>query len=138
MTFTPSNYNKFDPKLLSISKIPDDLFYVNRYKIFYDAKELRITAPLCEVNQFTDRFNQPQIKLTCNDVNFNKFIRKIEKAINSITEQRFSQRVKLIHKNDMYVHILFEKPLGKNIEFSVPAININKQDRISCKLFLLS
>ena len=71
--FNPSNYNRFDPKLLSISKVADDLFYVNRYKIFYDAKELRITVPQCEVNQFTDKFNQPQIKLTCNDINFNKF-----------------------------------------------------------------
>ena len=135
--FNPSNYNEFDPKLLSISKVADDLFYVNRYKIFYDAKELRITTPQCEVNQFTDKFNQPQIKLTCNDINFNKFIRKVERTINSIVQHRFSQSVKLIHKNDMYLHIVFEKPLGKNIEFSVPAINVNKQGNISCKLFQL-
>ena len=136
--FNPSNYNQFDPKLLSISKVADDLFYVNRYKIFYNAKELRITVPQCEVNQFTDKFNQPQIKLTCNDLNFNKFIRKVERTINSIAERRFSQSVKLINKNDLYIHIVFEKPLGKIIEFSVPAININKTGRISCKLFLLS
>ena len=135
--FNPSNYNQFDPKLLSISKVVDDLFYVNRYKIFYDAKELRITASQCEINQFTDKFNQPQIKLTCNDINFNKFIRKVERTINSIAERRFSQSVKLINKNDLYIHIVFEKPLGKNISFSVPAININKTGRISCKLFLV-
>ena len=48
----------------------------------------------------------------------------------------------------MYIHILHEMPLaselsqitpplGKTIEFSIPAINVNKQNNVSCRLIML-
>ena len=71
MTFSPENYTEFNEKLLSISKIADDLYYVKKYKIFYDAKELRITTPPSELNIFTDRYNQKQVRINNNDILFN-------------------------------------------------------------------
>ena len=137
--FNPSNYNEFDPNLLSISKIPDDLYYVKKYKIFYDAKELRITTPPSELNLFTDRFNQKQVRINNNDVVFNKFIRKVERAINQICRTRFCKDIKIIHKNDIYAHLIVEpnneKTQFKKLEITVPSINISKQGNLSCKVF---
>ena len=135
--FDSTNYNTFDSNKLSISISSDNLFYVNRYKIYYDAKELRIQPFNYKITEFTDKYNQKQLKLTCHESTFNKFIRKVERAINNILEQRGLNRIKLIYKNDMYIHILHELPLGKTIEFSIPAINVNKQNNVSCRLIML-
>ena len=135
--FDSTNYNTFDSNKLSIAISSDNLFYVNRYKIYYDAKELRIQPSNYKITEFTDKYNQKQLKLTCHESTFNKFIRKVERAINNILEQRFNNRIKLIYKNDMYIHILHELPLGKTIEFSIPAINVNKQNNVSCRLIML-
>ena len=146
--FDSTNYNTFDSNKLSIAISSDNLFYVNRYKIYYDAKELRVQPSNYKITEFVDKYNQKQLKLTCHESNFNKFIRKVERAINSILEQRGLNRIKLIYKNDMYIHILHEMPLaselsqitpplGKTIEFSIPAINVNKQNNVSCRLIML-
>ena len=135
--FDSTNYNTFDSNKLSIAISSDNLFYVNRYKIYYDAKELRIQPFNYKITEFTDKYNQKQLKLTCHESTFNKFIRKVERAINNILEQRGLNRIKLIYKNDMYIHILHELPLGKTIEFSIPAINVNKQNNVSCRLIML-
>ena len=139
MTFSPENYTEFNEKLLSISKIADDLYYVKKYKIFYDAKELRITTPPSELNIFTDRYNQKQVRINNNDILFNKFIRKLECAINQICRTRFNKDIKLIHKNDIYAHILSEpineKTQFKKLEITIPSINISKQGNLSCKVF---
>ncbi len=135
--FDSTNYNTFDSNKLSIAISSDNLFYVNRYKIYYDAKELRIQPFNYKITEFVDKYNQKQLKLTCHESTFNKFIRKVERAINSILEQRGLNRIKLIYKNDMYIHILHELPLGKTIEFSIPAINVNKQNNVSCRLIML-
>ena len=135
--FDSTNYNTFDSNKLSIAISSDNLFYVNRYKIYYDAKELRIQpSDHYKITEFVDKYNQKQLKLTCHESTFNKFIRKVERAINSILEQRGLNKIKLIYKNDMYIHILHELPLGKTIEFSIPAINVNKQNNVSCRLIL--
>ena len=135
--FDSTNYNTFDSNKLSIAISSDNLFYVNRYKIYYDAKELRVQPSNYKITEFTDKYNQKQLKLTCYESNFNKFIRKVERAINSILEQRGLNRIKLIYKNDMYIHILHDMPLGKTIEFSIPAINVNKQNNVSCRLIMI-
>ena len=135
--FDSTNYNTFDSNKLSISISSDNLFYVNRYKIYYDAKELRIQPFNYKITEFVDKYNQKQLKLTCHESTFNKFIRKVERAINSILEQRGLNKIKLIYKNDMYIHILHELPLGKTIEFSIPAINVNKQNNVSCRLIMI-
>lgn len=135
--FDSTNYNTFDSNKLSIAISSDNLFYVNRYKIYYDAKELRIQPFNYKITEFTDKYNQKQLKLTCHESTFNKFIRKVERAINSILEQRGLNKIKLIYKNDMYIHILHELPLGKTIEFSIPAINVNKQNNVSCRLIMI-
>ena len=135
--FDSTNYNTFDSNKLSIAISSDNLFYVNRYKIYYDAKELRIQPFNYKITEFVDKYNQKQLKLTCHESTFNKFIRKVERAINSILEQRGLNRIKLIYKNDMYIHILHELPLGKTIEFSIPAINVNKQNNVSCRLIMI-
>ena len=136
--FDKTNYNTFDSNKLSIAISSDNLFYVNRYKIYYDAKELRIQpSDHYKITEFVDKYNQKQLKLTCHESTFNKFIRKVERAINSILEQRGLNRIKLIYKNDMYIHILHELPLGKTIEFSIPAINVNKQNNVSCRLIMI-
>ena len=135
--FDSTNYNTFDSNKLSIAISSDNLFYVNRYKIYYDAKELRIQPFNYKITEFVDKYNQKQLKLTCHESTFNKFIRKVERAINNILEQRGLNRIKLIYKNDMYIHILHELPLGKTIEFSIPAINVNKQNNVSCRLIML-
>ena len=135
--FDSTNYNTFDSNKLSISISSDNLFYVNRYKIYYDAKELRVKPFNYKITEFVDKYNQKQLKLTCHESTFNKFIRKVERAINSILEQRGLNKIKLIYKNDMYIHILHELPLGKTIEFSIPAINVNKQNNVSCRLIML-
>ena len=136
--FDKTNYNTFDSNKLSIAISSDNLFYVNRYKIYYDAKELRIQpSDHYKITEFTDKYNQKQLKLTCHESTFNKFIRKVERAINSILEQRGLNKIKLIYKNDMYIHILHELPLGKTIEFSIPAINVNKQNNVSCRLIMI-
>lgn len=145
--FDQSNYNTFDSNKLSIAISSDNLFYVNRYKIYYDAKEFRIRAPdNSNITEFTDKYNQKQIKLTCHESSFNKFIRKVEHAINNILQRRFNSSIKLIYKNDMYLHVLHEMPnTSKTIEFSVPyisvnivpAINVNKQNNVSCRLILI-
>ena len=134
--FDSTNYNTFDSNKLSIAISSDNLFYVNRYKIYYDAKQLRIQPFNYKITEFVDKYNQKQLKLTCHESTFNKFIRKVERAINSILEQRGLNRIKLIYKNDMYIHILHDMPLGKTIEFSIPAINVNKQNNVSCRLIL--
>ena len=134
--FDSTNYNTFDSNKLSIAISSDNLFYVNRYKIYYDAKELRIQPFNYKITEFVDKYNQKQLKLKCHESTFNKFIRKVERAINSILEQRGLNKIKLIYKNDMYIHILHELPLGKTIEFSIPAINVNKQNNVSCRLIL--
>ena len=135
--FDSTNYNTFDSNKLSIAISSDNLFYVNRYKIYYDAKELRIQpSDHYKITEFVDKYNQKQLKLTCHESTFNKFIRKVERAINNILEQRGLNKIKLIYKNDMYIHILHELPLGKTIEFSIPAINVNKQNNVSCRLIL--
>ena len=135
--FDSTNYNTFDSNKLSIAISSDNLFYVNRYKIYYDAKELRVKPFNYKITEFVDKYNQKQLKLTCHESTFNKFIRKVERAINSILEQRGLNRIKLIYKNDMYIHILHDMPLGKTIEFSIPAINVNKQNNVSCRLIML-
>ena len=135
--FDSTNYNTFDSNKLSIAISSDNLFYVNRYKIYYDAKELRIQPFNYKITEFVDKYNQKQLKLTCHESTFNKFIRKVERAINSILEQRGLNRIKLIYKNDMYIHILHDMPLGKTIEFSIPAINVNKQNNVSCRLIMI-
>ena len=135
--FDLTNYNTFDSNKLSIAISSDNLFYVNRYKIYYDAKELRIQPFNYKITEFVDKYNQKQLKLTCHESTFNKFIRKVERAINSILEQRGLNKIKLIYKNDMYIHILHELPLGKTIEFSIPAINVNKQNNVSCRLIMI-
>lgn len=135
--FDSTNYNTFDSNKLSIAISSDNLFYVNRYKIYYDAKELRVQPSNYKITEFTDKYNQKQLKLTCHESTFNKFIRKVERAINSILEQRGLNKIKLIYKNDMYIHILHELPLGKTIEFSIPAINVNKQNNVSCRLIMI-
>ena len=135
--FDSTNYNTFDSNELSIAISSDNLFYVNRYKIYYDAKELRIQPFNYKITEFVDKYNQKQLKLTCHESTFNKFIRKVERAINSILEQRGLNKIKLIYKNDMYIHILHELPLGKTIEFSIPAINVNKQNNVSCRLIMI-
>ena len=135
--FDKTNYNTFDSNKLSIAISSDNLFYVNRYKIYYDAKELRVKPFNYKITEFVDKYNQKQLKLTCHESTFNKFIRKVERAINSILEQRGLNKIKLIYKNDMYIHILHELPLGKTIEFSIPAINVNKQNNVSCRLIML-
>ena len=135
--FDSTNYNTFDSNKLSIAISSDNLFYVNRYKIYYDAKELRVQPSNYKITEFTDKYNQKQLKLTCHESTFNKFIRKVERAINSILEQRGLNRIKLIYKNDMYIHILHDMPLGKTIEFSIPAINVNKQNNVSCRLIMI-
>ena len=135
--FDKTNYNTFDSNKLSIAISSDNLFYVNRYKIYYDAKELRIQPFNYKITEFVDKYNQKQLKLTCHESTFNKFIRKVERAINSILEQRGLNKIKLIYKNDMYIHILHELPLGKTIEFSIPAINVNKQNNVSCRLIMI-
>ena len=136
--FDKTNYNTFDSNKLSIAITSDNLFYVNRYKIYYDAKELRIQpSDHYKITEFVDKYNQKQLKLTCHESTFNKFIRKVERAINNILEQRFHKSIKLIYKNDMYIHVIHELPLGKTIEFSIPAINVNKQNNVSCRLILL-
>ena len=135
--FDSTNYNTFDSNKLSIWISSDNLFYVNRYKIYYDAKELRIQPFNYKITEFVDKYNQKQLKLTCHESTFNKFIRKVERAINSILEQRGLNKIKLIYKNDMYIHILHELPLGKTIEFSIPAINVNKQNNVSCRLIMI-
>ena len=136
--FDKTNYNTFDSSKLSIAISSDNLFYVNRYKIYYDAKELRIQpSDHYKITEFVDKYNQKQLKLTCHESTFNKFIRKVERAINNILEQRGLNRIKLIYKNDMYIHILHELPLGKTIEFSIPAINVNKQNNVSCRLIMI-
>ena len=109
--FDSTNYNTFDSNKLSIAISSDNLFYVNRYKIYYDAKELRIQPFNYKITEFVDKYNQKQLKLTCHESTFNKFIRKVERAINSILEQRGLNKIKLIYKNDMYIHILHELPL---------------------------
>lgn len=135
--FDSTNYNTFDSNKLSIAISSDNLFYVNRYKIYYDAKELRVQPSNYKITEFTDKYNQKQLKLTCHESTFNKFIRKVERSINSILEQRGLNKIKLIYKNDMYIHILHELPLGKTIEFSIPAINVNKQNNVSCRLIMI-
>ena len=135
--FDATNYNTFDSNKLSIAISSDNLFYVNRYKIYYDAKELRIQPFNYKITEFVDKYNQKQLKLTCHESTFNKFIRKVERAINSILEQRGLNKIKLIYKNDMYIHILHELPLGRTIEFSIPAINVNKQNNVSCRLIMI-
>ena len=135
--FDSTNYNTFDSNKLSIAISSDNLFYVNRYKIYYDAKELRIQPFNYRITEFVDKYNQKQLKLTCHESTFNKFIRKVERAINNILEQRGLNKIKLIYKNDMYIHILHDMPLGKTIEFSIPAINVNKQNNVSCRLIML-
>ena len=135
--FDSTNYNTFDSNKLSIAISSDNLFYVNRYKIYYDAKELRIQPFNYKITEFVDKYNQKQLKLTCHESTFNKFIRKVERAINSILDQRGLNKIKLIYKNDMYIHILHELPLGKTIEFSIPAINVNKQNNVSCRIIMI-
>ena len=135
--FDSTNYNTFDSNKLSIAISSDNLFYVNRYKIYYDAKELRIQPFNYKITEFVDKYNQKQLKLTCHESTFNKFIRKVERSINNILEQRGLNRIKLIYKNDMYIHILHELPLGKTIEFSIPAINVNKQNNVSCRIIMI-
>ena len=135
--FDSTNYNTFDSNKLSIAISSDNLFYVNRYKIYYDAKELRIQPFNYIITEFVDKYNKKQLKLTCHESTFNKFIRKVERAINNILEQRGLNKIKLIYKNDMYIHILHELPLGKTIEFSIPAINVNKQNNVSCRLIMI-
>ena len=135
--FDSTNYNTFDSNKLSIAISSDNLFYVNRYKIYYDAKELCVQPSNYKITEFVDKYNQKQLKLTCHESTFNKFIRKVERAINNILEQRGLNKIKLIYKNDMYIHILHELPLGKTIEFSIPAINVNKQNNVSCRLIML-
>ena len=135
--FDSTNYNTFDSNKLSIAISSDNLFYVNRYKIYYDAKELRVQPSNYKITEFVDKYNQKQLKLTCHESTFNKFIRKVERAINSILEQRGLNKIKLIYKNDMYIHILHELPSYKTIEFSIPAINVNKQNNVSCRLIML-
>ena len=135
--FDSTNYNTFDSNKLSIAISSDNLFYFIRYKIYSDAKELRIQPFNYKITEFVDKYNQKQLKLTCHESTFNKFIRKVERAINSILEQRGLNRIKLIYKNDMYIHILHELPLGKTIEFSIPAINVNKQNNVSCRLIMI-
>ena len=147
--FDQSNYNTFDSNKLSIAISSDNLFYVNRYKIYYDAKEFRIRAPEnSNIIEFTDKYNQKQIKLTCHENTFNKFIRKVEHAINNILQRRFNSSIKLIYKNDMYIHVTNpESKLSNTIEFSIPYVSINKQKNsadaesshrlVSCRLILL-
>ena len=135
--FDSTNYNTFDSNKLSIAISSDNLFYVNRYKIYYDAKELRVQPSNYKITEFVDKYNQKQLKLTCHESTFNKFIRKVERAINNILEQRFHKSIKLIYKNDMYIHVIHELPLGKTIEFSIPAINVNKENNVSCRMILL-
>ena len=137
--FDKTNYNTFDSNKLSIAISSDNLFYVNRYKIYYDAKELRIQpSDHYNITEFTDKYNQKQIKLTCHENTFNKFIRKIERAINTILQQRFNKSIKLIYKNDMYIHVTNpESKLSNTIEFSIPYINVNKQNNVSCRLIAL-
>ena len=104
--FDSTNYNTFDSNKLSIAISSDNLFYVNRYKIYYDAKELRVQPSNYKITEFVDKYNQKQLKLTCHESTFNKFIRKVERAINSILEQRGLNRIKLICYFLLFLYIL--------------------------------